>query len=132
MTEREMLEILVQKVTSMDERLAGVETGQKNLETGQKNLEAGQKNLEAGLKSTNETLDIVAAQVSKLTKDVSELKADVSELKEGQKHIEVVLEHDIKPKIEALFDGHKQHNDQLERIEKEVSRHDEFILRRIK
>lgn len=125
MTEHEMLEILVQKVTSMDERLAGVEAGQKN-------LEAGQKNLEAGLKSTNETLDIVAAQVSKLTKDVSELKADVSELKEGQKHIEVVLEHDIKPKIEALFDGHKQHNDQLERIEKEVSRHDEFILRRIK
>jgi repressor of nif and glnA expression len=35
-------------------------------------------------------------------------------------------------KLQALFDGYKQHTDQLERIEKEVSKHDEFILRRIK
>ncbi|HOJ49103.1 MAG TPA: hypothetical protein PLD48_09635 [Bacillota bacterium] len=72
------------------------------------------------------------AKVGNLTNDVSGLKNDVSGLKDGQKRIEIMLEHDIKPKIQALFDGYKQHTDQLDRIEKEVSRHDEFILRRIK
>ena len=42
------------------------------------------------------------------------------------------LEHELYPKIQALFDGYKQHADQLERIEKEVTRQDEFILRRMK
>lgn len=48
------------------------------------------------------------------------------------KKTNVAIEHDIKPKLSALFDGYKQHTDQLERIEKEVSKHNEFILRRIK
>ena len=36
------------------------------------------------------------------------------------------------PKIDALFDGYKQNADKLDRIEKEVSKHEEIILRRIK
>ncbi|MCH4199227.1 MAG: hypothetical protein LKF87_04030 [Clostridium tyrobutyricum] len=44
----------------------------------------------------------------------------------------ITIENDIKPKIEALFDGYKQNSDKLDRIEKQVSKHDEFIIRRIK
>jgi hypothetical protein len=44
----------------------------------------------------------------------------------------VKLENDLKPKIEAALDGYKQNTDILERIEKEVTRQDEIIMRRIK
>jgi len=42
------------------------------------------------------------------------------------------IEDDHGKKLQALFDGHTQLNSQLDRIEKEVTKHDEFILRRIK
>ncbi|HWR60586.1 MAG TPA: hypothetical protein VN580_03195, partial [Clostridia bacterium] len=44
----------------------------------------------------------------------------------------VRLENELTPKIEALFDGYKQHTDILERIEKRVANQDEIIMRRIK
>ncbi|MFW5648064.1 MAG: hypothetical protein ACOCG5_03180 [Candidatus Alkaliphilus sp. MAG34] len=43
-----------------------------------------------------------------------------------------IIEHDIMPKITVLFDGHKQHTAQLERIEMAVSEHEELIIRKIK
>lgn len=79
-----------------------------------------------------ELLEFIATKVADLDAKVGSLANDISGLKDGQKRIEITLENDIKPKIQALFDGYKQHTDQLDRIEKEVSRHDEFILRRIK
>jgi hypothetical protein len=86
-----------------------------------------------------ELLELIAAKVANLdTKvgsldtKVGSLASEVSGLKDGQKRIEITLEHDISPKIQALFDGYKQYTDQLERIEKEVSRHDEFIIKKIK
>jgi len=93
-----------------------------------------------------ELLELIAAQVGALTKDVSELKEgqntltkDVSELKEVQEKVEdqvrkisIAIENDIRPKVTALFDGHIQMNNQLDRIEKEVSRHEEVIIRTVK
>lgn len=89
-----------------------------------------------------ELLELIAAQVGALTKDlselkgdVSELKGDVSELKEGQstlKTIVIDLEEDHGKKLTLLLDGYKQNADKLDRIEKEVSKHEEIILRRVK
>ncbi len=44
----------------------------------------------------------------------------------------VKLENDLVPKIEALFDGYKQNTEKLDRIEKEVSKQEEIIMRRVK
>ena len=44
----------------------------------------------------------------------------------------VKLENDLAPKIEALFDGYKQNTEKLDRIEKEVSKQEEIIMRRVK
>lgn len=44
----------------------------------------------------------------------------------------VKLENDIVPKIQALFDGYKQNTEKLDRIEKEVSKQEEIIMRRVK
>jgi hypothetical protein len=45
---------------------------------------------------------------------------------------DLIIENDIKPKIQTLFDGYFQNSDKLDRIEKEVSRQEEVILRKIK
>ena len=79
-----------------------------------------------------ELLELIAAQVAKLTTKVDNLGTDLEELKQEVRKTNIVIEHDVKPKLNALFDGYKQHTDQLGRIEKEVTRHDEFILKRIK
>ncbi len=44
----------------------------------------------------------------------------------------VRFENDLAPKIEALFDGYKQNTETLNRIEKEVSKQEEIIMRRVK
>ncbi len=62
-----------------------------------------------------ELLEMIATQVGKITYDIQDLKS-------GQKSIELMIENSIKPKIDSLFDGLKQNTDQLERIEKEVSK----------
>ena len=51
-------------------------------------------------------------------------KADKSDI--------IRLENELNPKVKALFDGYKQHTDMLERIEKEVTKQDEIIMRRVK
>lgn len=67
--------------------------------------------MENGFKNVNERIDGLENKVDKTN---------------------ITIENDIKPKIEALFDGYKQNTDKLDRIEKQVSKHDEFIIRRIK
>lgn len=42
------------------------------------------------------------------------------------------IEDDHGKKLQALFDGHTQLNSQLERIENEVTRHEEIIIRKVK
>ena len=96
-----------------------------------------------------ELLELIAAQLGALTSDVGMLTSnlqnvtkDVSELKEGQSKIEselssvkritIDMEQSHGKQLVALFDGYKQNADKLDRIEKEVSKHEEVILRRIK
>ncbi|MDP4090554.1 MAG: hypothetical protein Q8930_14990 [Bacillota bacterium] len=42
------------------------------------------------------------------------------------------IEQEHGKRLDVLFDGYKQNSEQLNRIEKEVSKHEEVILRRIK
>ena len=67
-----------------------------------------------------ELLELIAAQVGNLTTDMDQLKVE-------SKKTNIAIEHDIQPKISALYDGQKQLNEKLEHIENEVSRHEEII-----
>ncbi|MGI6702532.1 MAG: hypothetical protein ACOX42_00565 [Clostridia bacterium] len=90
--------------------------------------------------SDNEKLhELMAQMYSKMEKgfnelrtDVGGLKADVNALKDETRKTNLTIEYDIKPKIDALFDGYKQNADTLDRIEAEVIKHEEFIIKRIK
>lgn len=89
-----------------------------------------------------ELLELISAQVGAITKDVSELKTDVSGLEKGQKKVEdelsivrriaIDMEQDHGKKLTLLLELHKQNADKLDRIEKEISKHEEIILRRVK
>ncbi len=70
-----------------------------------------------------------------MTKMYSEMQKGFNKVDSRLTSVENVvtrIEHDHGQKLQALFDGYKQHTDQLERIEKEVSKHEEVILRRIR
>ena len=60
------------------------------------------------------------------------MNSRVDGLENEVKKINAKIDHEVMPKIDALFDGYKQNSEKLDRIEKEVSRHEEIILRRIK
>ncbi|NJD02694.1 MAG: hypothetical protein FIA99_08910 [Ruminiclostridium sp.] len=149
----EVLESLVGKVDTLENgqknmsgKIDALENGQKNMSDKIDALENGQKEdrkllhslaqkvgaIEQRQDREEQVLDLVATKVSILTKDVSDLKEGQKRLEYVQGKIEVVMEHNINSKLQVLFDGLKQHGDQLDRIEKEVARQDEVILRRIK
>ena len=67
-----------------------------------------------------------------MTKIYGEMQDGFEEVKNAVKKTNIKIDHEIMPKIDALFDGYKQNSEKLDRIEKEVSRHEEIILRRIK
>ena len=83
-----------------------------------------------------------------MEKIYSELQSTKIEMREGFKELRIgkeILENKVDSiektvlkiedehgkKIEALLDGYKQNSEQLNRIETEVSKHDEFILKRV-
>ena len=67
---------------------------------------------------------------------ITEMYADIQEeFKDIKSEIRVMgakIDHDVIPKVNSLFDGYKQNAEKLDRIEEEVSKHEEIILRRIK
>ena len=60
------------------------------------------------------------------------LTVDVAEIKDDVRKTSSKIDNEVIPKINILFDGYKQNSDKLDRIEEEVSKHEEIILRRIK
>jgi len=70
-----------------------------------------------------------------INEEIKGLKQDTKELKETVSSINktvIKIENEHGNKLSALFDGWKQNTDKLDRIEKEVSRQDEIILRKVK
>ena len=102
-----------------------------------------------------ELLELIASQVGGLTNQVDALTKDMTEVKQNmatkddlalvkdeiasaKDEIASVratvarIENDHGQKLGALFDGYKLNSEKLDRIEAEVTKHDEIILRRIR
>lgn len=60
------------------------------------------------------------------------LKKDVGEIKTRVSKIESTLENETNKKIDLALEGQVQNAEKLDRIELEVAKHDEFIMKRIK
>lgn len=79
-----------------------------------------------------ELLDLIATQVGALTKDMNGVKAELGGVKADlqfvkERVVKIEIEHG--QKLGALGDGYKLNAEKLDRIEKEVTKHDEIILR---
>lgn len=85
--------------------------------------------------SDRKLLELVVAQISELSTDMAGMKTEMTGMKTEIAEIRKTVlrtEHDHGEKLSALFDGYKQNSEKLDRIEKEVTRRDEFIMKRIK
>ncbi|MEN3005216.1 hypothetical protein [Dehalobacterium formicoaceticum] len=67
-------------------------------------------------------------QIGSLTSRMDELESDVKNINQTVTRVE----HDHGSKLAALLDGYKLNTEKLDRIEAEVSKHDKFIMERIK
>lgn len=74
--------------------------------------------MQKGFAEVNSKFDGISARVDSLEKQVSKTN--------------LIIENEVNPRLAALFDGYKQNADKLDRIEAEVSRHDEIIWKRVK
>lgn len=106
-TDRELLELILNQVTELTMDMSGV-----------KGDMSGLKREVSGLKS----------EVSGLKSEMSEVKGRLS----GVEKTVLRIEHDHGDKLSALFDGYQQNSEKLDRIEAEVARHEEIILRRVR
>jgi predicted nucleic acid-binding Zn-ribbon protein len=120
---------------SLGAEVVGIKRGQESLgaevvgiKRGQESLGAEVVGIKRGQESDRGLLELTASQVSKLTMDMDELKVEVSSINKTV----VKIENEHGEKLAALFDGYEQNSNKLDRIEKEVSRHEEVILRRIR
>jgi hypothetical protein len=111
MTNEEFQMLVLRQLARMEDRIGKIEEGQARMETRMDRLEKSQ--------------DILATEVM-------DLKSKTNDIDTKLTRLAVRLENEIEPKINALFEGHKQHTEQLTRIEEQVNKHDEYILKRIK
>jgi len=79
------------------------------------------ENLQTKVESLEVKVENLEIKVGNLGTDVTSLKTNVSR-----------IETDQGEKLRALFDGHMFISDKLDRIEQEVSKHEEIILRRVR
>ncbi len=72
-----------------------------------------------------ELLDAISELLKPINSRLDKIENEV-------KKANVKIDHEIVPNLNVLFDGYKQNSDKLDRIEKEVSKQEEIILRKIK
>jgi hypothetical protein len=78
----------------------------------------------------DKSFELLTKMHSEMTEQFKEINKKLDE--KADKSDIVRLENDLNPKVQVLFDGYKQHTDVLERIEKEVTKQEEIIMRRVK
>lgn len=101
MTDRDLLELIATQVDKLTSQVDGL---------------------------TRDMVEVKATMATLATKDeLAEVKSEVNSIKA----IVVRIENDHGQKLGALFDGYKLMSERLDRIEKEVTKHEEIILRRI-
>lgn len=72
---------------------------------------------------------------SEMRQGFKEVNARIDKVETRLENVEktvVHIENDHGKKLGALFDGYKQNSEKLDRIEKEVSKHEEIITKRVR
>ncbi|HOV27747.1 MAG TPA: hypothetical protein PK566_19010 [Pseudobacteroides sp.] len=78
----------------------------------------------------DKSFELLTKMYSEMTEQFKEINKKLDE--KADKNDIIRLENELNPKVKALFNGYKQHTDILERIETEVTKQEEIIMRRVK
>lgn len=78
----------------------------------------------------DKTFELLTQMYSEMKQQFEEVNRKLDE--KADKTDIVRLENELNPKVQALFDGYRQHTDILECIENEVTKQEEIIMRRVK
>jgi len=132
-------ELVLQQFQAIDKQFKAItgelhelKEGQKSLTEGQRILTEGQKSLTEGQARMENRMDRLEKSQDILATEVMAVKSKTNEVNTNLTKLAIRIESEIEPKISVLFEGHNQHTEQLTRIEEQVSKHDEYILKRIK
>lgn len=81
--------------------------------------------MQEGFNKVNKRFDSVDKRIDATDKRIDGLENQV-------KKTNLTIENGVNPKLDALFDGYKQNSEKLQKIEDEVAKHEEVIIRRVK
>lgn len=95
-------------------------------------MQNGFKKVDERFVGVENSIEGIDSRIEGIDRRIESIDGRLSGLEDKVTNINITLEHEIKPQLKALFDEYKQNSDKLDRIEKEVSKHEEIILRRIK
>ena len=107
MTDRELLEKILKKIGSMD---------------------SGMNSMESKISSMDSRMNSMESKISSMETKMTDIKAAVIFTKD----IVTKIENEHGQMLGVLFDGYTQNSEKLDRIEIEVSKHEEIILKKLK
>jgi len=119
--DRELLEAILQKIGGMESRMTSMESRMTSMESRMTSMESKMTSMESKMTS-------MESKMESMEGELVEVKVEVKFTKEAV----IKMESDHGQKLGALFDGHKLNSEKLDRIENEVTKHEEIILRRIR
>lgn len=97
-------------------------------------MQKGFEKVDKQFQQVDSKIDSLDSRIDSLDNRIDSLDNRITNLENELKDVKKVvikIEHDHGDKLKALFDGFKQNSDKLDRIEAEVTKHDEFILKKI-
>ena len=122
-----LLELIEKMYSDLKNEISSVKQDLSN------EISSVKQDLSNEISSVNQELSNEISSVNQeLSNEISSVKQELSnEIRTVSNHV-LKLENDLYTRTEALFDGYRQNTETLERIEKEVSKQEEIIMRRVK
>jgi peptidoglycan hydrolase CwlO-like protein len=128
MTDRKLLEKILQKIGNMDSRMDSMDSKMDSMDSRMNSIESKMDSMDSRMNSIKSKMDSMDSRMNSMETEMADIKADVK----FTKGIVAKIENDHGQKLGALFDGYIQNSEKLNRIEVEVSMHEEIILKRLR
>lgn len=120
MTDRELLELLVQKVTGMEQEMRDMEQGMRGMEQGMRGMEQGMRDMkqemrgmEQGMRGMEQGMQDMEQGMQDMEDRIQGIENELQDIKASQ----VRMEQDHGTKITALFDGYALRGDQIKQLQ---------------
>ena len=115
MTDRDLLELIANQVGKLTTQVDSMDSRVGKLTS---DIDETKEEMRAGFKHLENEINRIRGTVSKIENDIRSVRGTVSK-----------IEVDHGQKLGALFDGYKLVSGKIDKIEKEVTKHEEIILR---